>query len=203
MEPIPDQFVRKAEYARMRGWNRSYVAKLLKEARLVLSPDATLVDWAATDALLGVTSDPSKKGVQERWAGHRRERDVGVDLHPATARTNEVPEAPDDSPAALSGKSGRGFHYWREKREMELALVAERERKKLDCELIDAGAVKRAAEQLARDVRDRLLALPERVHMQVAFESDPLKVMHMLDAEIRDCLKLIATTVLVPQGPAQ
>jgi hypothetical protein len=203
MEPLPDQFVRKAEYARMRGWNRSYVAKLLKESRLVLSPDATLVDWAATDALLGVTSDPSKKGVQERWAGHRRERDVGVELDPSTARTNEMPDVLDEPPAASSGKLVRGFHYWREKREMELALVAERERKKLDCELIDAGAVKRAAEQLARDVRDRLLALPERVYMQVAFESDPLKVMHMLDAEIRDCLKLITTTVLVPQGPAQ
>lgn len=195
MDKTPEQFVRKAEYARMRGWNRSYVAKLLKEERLVLSPDAALVDWAATDALLGVTSDPSKKGVQDRWADHRRERDVGVELDPAKARAN----APHDEPASSSpGTSGGRYHYWREKREMELALVAERERKKLDNELVDANAMRLATEQLARQVRDRLLALPERVHLQVAFESDPLKVLQMLENEMRDCLKQISTTVIVP-----
>lgn len=196
MDKTPEQFVRKAEYARMRGWNRSYVAKLLKEERLVLSPDEALVDWAATDALLGVTSDPSKKGVQDRWADHRRERDVGVELDPAKARANE---APDESPGSSPGTSGGRYHYWREKREMELALVAERERKKLDNELVDANAMRLATEQLARQVRDRLLALPERVHLQVAFESDPLKVLQMLENEMRDCLKQISTTVIVPE----
>lgn len=195
MDKAPDQFVRKAEYARMRGWNRSYVAKLLKEERLVLSPDGTLVDWAATDALLGVTSDPSKKGVQDRWADHRRDRDVGVELDPARARANEPRDELADSSPGISG--GR-YHYWREKREMELALVAERERRKLDNELVDANDMRLATEQLARQVRDRLLALPERVHLQVAFESDPLKVLQMLENEMRDCLKQISTTVIVP-----
>jgi hypothetical protein len=201
MESDHDQFVRKAEYARMRGWNRSYVAKLLKEGRLVLSSDSTLVDWAATDALLGVTSDPSRKGVQERWVEHRRERDVGVELRPATATTTEPPPGePNGSSSGSLGGSTRGFHYWREMREKELALAAQRERQKLDNELVDAAAVRHATEQLARQVRDRLLALPERIHLQVAFESDPMKVLSMLDAEIRDSLKQIATTILVPQG---
>ncbi|TCK43458.1 hypothetical protein B0G84_1794 [Paraburkholderia sp. BL8N3] len=192
-----EQFVKKADYARMHGWHRSYVSKLQREGRVVLSADGKLVDWSATDQLLGDTSDPSKLGVADRWSEHRQERDVRTELRPRTATVTEPP--PDEPKGSSSGT--RGFHYWREMREKELALAAQRERQKLEGELVDAAAVRQATEQLARQVRDRLLALPERIHLQVAFESDPLKVMNMLDAEIRDCLKQIATTVLVPQRP--
>lgn len=194
-----EQFVKKADYARMHGWHRSYVSKLQREGRIVLSADGKLVDWAATDQLIGNTSDPSKLGVADRWSEHRQERDVRIELRPATATTTEPP--PDEPKGSSSGN--RGFHYWREMREKELALAAQRERQKLDNELVDAAAVRHATEQLARQVRDRLLALPERIHLQAAFETDPMKVLSMLDAEIRDGLKQIATTILVPQGPTE
>jgi len=199
-----EQFVKKADYARMHGWHRSYVSKLQREGRIVLSADGKLVDWAATDQLIGNTSDPSKLGVADRWSEHRQERDVRVELRPATATTTEPPpDEPTGSSSGSLGGSTRGFHYWREMREKELALAAQRERQKLDNELVDAAAVRNATEQLARQVRDRLLALPERIHLQVAFESDPMKVLGMLDAEIRDGLKQISTTILVPQGSAE
>jgi phage terminase Nu1 subunit (DNA packaging protein) len=196
-----EQFVKKADYARMHGWHRSYVSKLQREGRIVLSADGRLVDWAATDQLIGNTSDPSKLGVTDRWSEHRQERDVRVELRPATATTTEPPpDEPKGSSSGSMGGSTRGFHYWREMREKELALAAQRERQKLDNELVDAAAVRHATGQLARQVRDRLLALPERIHLQVAFETDPMKVLTMLDAEIRDSLKQISTTILVPQG---
>ncbi|MFM0647250.1 hypothetical protein PQR14_23245 [Paraburkholderia bryophila] len=205
MDQSPDRFVRKAEYARMRGWNRSYVAKLLREGRLALSEDETLVDWAATDQLLGVTSDPSKKGVRERWAEHRQERDVRVELRPKTASVTDPPGGSYDPPAgppsgAPSG-STRGFHYWREQREMELALAAKREREKLDGDLVDARGVRLASEQMARRVRDHLLALPARIHLQVAAETDAMKVMRLLDHEVRDCLQQLATAIPAHPDP--
>ena len=39
-----EQFVKKADYARMHGWHRSYVSKLQREGRVVLSADGKLVD---------------------------------------------------------------------------------------------------------------------------------------------------------------
>ncbi|MEJ0003453.1 MAG: hypothetical protein WDN30_07735 [Pararobbsia sp.] len=79
---------------------------------------------------------------------------------------------PRSGEPAGSSFDTRGFHYWREMREKELALAAQRARQKLDNELVDASTVRHATEQLARQVRDRLLALPERIHLQVAFETD-------------------------------
>ncbi|WP_155710252.1 hypothetical protein [Burkholderia stagnalis] len=185
------QFVKKADYARMHGWHRSYVSKLQREGRVVLSSDGKLVDWAASDALIGDTSDPSKLGVAERWSEHRQDRDVRVELHPRTATTTSAHDEPNGS----SSGNARGFHYWREQREMELALAAKRERQKLEGELVDARGVRHANEQVARRVRDHLLALPARIHLQVAAESDPMKVMHMLDNEIRDCLQQLVTSI--------
>lgn len=185
------QFVKKADYARMHGWHRSYVSKLQREGRVVLSDDGKLVDWAETDALIGETSDPTKIGVAERWSEHRQDRDVRVELHPRTASMG----APLDEPNRSSSGNTRGFHYWREQREMELALAAKRERQKIEGELVDARGVRLANEQVARRVRDHLLALPARLHLQVAAENDPLKVMHMLDSEVRDCLQQLVASI--------
>ncbi|MEJ0003452.1 MAG: hypothetical protein WDN30_07730 [Pararobbsia sp.] len=83
--------MKKADYARMHGWHRSYVSKLHRERRVVLSSDGKLVDWAATDQLIGETSDPSKLGVANRWSAHRQERDVHAELlWPAAAAAATV-----------------------------------------------------------------------------------------------------------------
>jgi hypothetical protein len=97
----------------------------------------------------------------------------------------------------------RGFHYWREQREMELALAAKRERQKLEGELVDERGVRLANEQMARRVRDHLLALPVRIHLQAAAETDPMKVMHMLDNEVRDCLLQLVTAIPATTGPVR
>lgn len=61
----------KSQYADSRGWSRSYVSKLAREKRLVLSADGKHVDAVTTDALLKKTADPSKAGVAARREANR------------------------------------------------------------------------------------------------------------------------------------
>ncbi|ODP33084.1 terminase small subunit [Pandoraea sp. ISTKB] len=178
----------------MHGWHRSYVTKLERAGRIVLSPDGGMVDWAATDALIGETSDPSKLGVADRWAAQRPEATPAVQVaSPAISASPLPPPAPASDAGSAGARSG--YLYWREQREKELALAAQRDREQAEGKLVDAETVRRARFELARQVRDRLLTLPERVHKQVAAESDPLTVLLMLDEEVRDCLRQLVTEI--------
>jgi hypothetical protein len=196
-----EQFVKKAEYARMHGWHRSYVNKLQREGRVVLSVDGTRVDWAATDQLIGETSDPSKLGVADRWSEHRQERDGDVGhaaTAPATQSSADRPKgslsgSSSGSSGGTSGGSTGGFHHWREQREKEAALKARHERELREGTLVEASTVRDATERLARHVRDRMLMVPGRIHLQVAAESDPARVLQMLELEVRECVSKLAS----------
>jgi hypothetical protein len=63
--------VTRAQFARLRQMDLSYVCRLAKKGRLVLTPDGKRVRVAESIALLGQTEDPSKDGVRERFAEHR------------------------------------------------------------------------------------------------------------------------------------
>lgn len=180
------RFLKKVDFARLKGWKPSYVTKLKHKGLLALN-DQGQVDVEATEALLAAGKDPSKQGVVERWEDHRQQRDVRSELDPHTA---SEPAGDQDEPKA-DGKR-EDYWFWRGLREKELALAAQKERQKIEGAQIDATAVREAQVALARMVRDRLLALPERIHLQLAAESDPLKVLHKLDAEVRDCLRQLA-----------
>jgi phage terminase Nu1 subunit (DNA packaging protein) len=186
------RFLKKVEFARLKGWKPSYVTKLKDKGLLVLT-DRGLVDVEATDARIAAAKDPSKQGVAERWQDHRQQRDVRSELDPHTASDAGDPDEPKDP-----GKR-EDYWFWRGLREKELALAAQKERLKIEGELVEAAAVREAQVALARAIRDRLLALPERVHLQLAAESDPLKVLYKLDAEVRDCLRQLAAQL----GPGQ
>ena len=65
----------KSEFAARHGWSKSYVSKLAKQDRLVLTADGK-VDVDATELLLAESADPSKAAVAARHEEHRVERDV-------------------------------------------------------------------------------------------------------------------------------
>ncbi|CAE6814863.1 hypothetical protein R69746_05788 [Paraburkholderia aspalathi] len=190
-----EQFVKKAEYARMHGWHRSYVNKLQHEGRVVLSDDGTRVDWAATDRLIGETSDPSKLGVADRWSEHRQERGGDVGTAAVAPAMQPSSDGPKGSSSGSLGGSTSGFHHWREQREKEAALKARHERELREGTLVEASEVLDAAERLARHVRDRMLMVPGRIHLQVAAETDPAKVLQMLEREVRECVSKLAAQV--------
>lgn len=181
----------------MHGWHRSYVNKLQREGRVVLSVDGTRVDWAATDQLIGETSDPSKLGVADRWSEHRQERDGDAGQAGIATATQSSADRPkgslSDSSGGSSGGSTGGFHHWREQREKEAALKARHERELREGTLVEASTVRDATERLARHVRDRMLMVPGRIHLQVAAESDPARVLQMLELEVRECVSKLAS----------
>ena len=200
----PSQFVKKAEYARMHGWDRSYVTRLAKEQRLVLSEDGALVDWAASDALIGKTSDPSKLGVKDRWAEERRQREVYDVIHPPAevsrplATNNAVPPAADDS----------SFHQARASREFYSGQMVRLEYEWATGLLVSRMRVEDAGDMIGRNLRDRILGAVPRIAPELAALSDAWEVERRLTEALRqvlDDLASYATTIMrdVNNDPAR
>lgn len=178
------QFVKKAEYARMHGWDRSYVSKLQKEGRLVLSPDGAQVDWAATDALIGRTADPSKIGVKQRWAAER-------EAHDASAGDRLYGQNADDFPAAQAVApvpADSPFQQARASREHYNGQMARLEYEWLVGLLVSRPRVEDAAHTIGRALRDRILGLAPRVAPELAAINDPWELERRLTAALRQVL---------------
>lgn len=177
------QFVKKAEYARMHGWDRSYVTKLERQGRIVLNQDG-LVDWAASDALIGKTSDPSKLGVQERWAAARAEK--GAD-EPAPSGPAQA-AATSAAPAASATGGASAFHDARANREHYNGQMARLEYEWVTGMLVNRARVEDAAHTIGRSVRDRVLGLAPRIAPELAAISDPWELEQRLTAALRQVL---------------
>jgi hypothetical protein len=68
------------------------------------------------------------------------------------------------------------------------ARKAELVAKKLAGQLVEAAAVKRAAFEAARTIRDNVLNIPDRIASELAVETDPGKIHARLDLELRQAL---------------
>ena len=79
----------------------------------------------------------------------------------------------------------RAREVYRAERE-RLALLREKE------ELLPVEAVKKAAFDLGRALRDRMMGIPDRISGQLAVTSDANEVFRVLDEEIRLALRCLA-----------
>lgn len=171
----------KAEYADRRGWSRAYVSKLVKQGRLVLTPEGK-VDAEASDALLAASADPSKAGVAERHHQDRVEKGVYAHIVPAA----------EPSPAlAPHGQAGATPDYQkaRARREYALALLAEDEHRKSRGELVEQALVDSAAFTAARTLRDLMLGIPPKVAGELVTLTDPWEIERRLVQAIRRALE--------------
>lgn len=180
------QFVKRAEYARMRGWDRSYITKLQRQGRVVLSADGTLVDWAATDTCIGVTSDPSKLGVQQRWADERAQQ-LPLDADPDQAATTA-----STAPATAAPKLESSFHTARAEREHYNSQMARLEYEWVTGLLISRPRVEDAAHTIGRSLRDRVLGMAPRIAPGLAAISAPWELEKQLTAALRQVLDDVA-----------
>lgn len=91
-------------------------------------------------------------------------------------------------------KQGGSSEYEAARTEKEIyrAKMAKLNYERMDGTLILAEAVKAAAFDKARLVRDSLLNIPNRISPIVAAEKDVKKVNEMLDKEIRQCLETLS-----------
>jgi phage terminase Nu1 subunit (DNA packaging protein) len=68
--------------------------------------------------------------------------------------------------------------------------------------LVDRGEVERTAFEIARTVRDRILAVPDRVAPQLAAETDAARVRRLLETELRAALVSLAESLSDDRGNA-
>ena len=158
--------VSQAEYARLRGVSRQYVGQMV--ARGVIGLTGRKVDTDQADAALAAIREPARP---------ERRDDAPVVVADAPA----LPQTGGDLPTL--------FLKTRIKSEVERARLLEIKAKAEAGRYVDADAVKAAAFNKARVVRDGLLNIPDRLSAVLAAENDPARVHELLAAEIRTALE--------------
>ncbi|MBP2081654.1 MULTISPECIES: terminase small subunit [Pseudomonas] len=165
----------KSEFAARHGWSKSYVSKLAKQDRLVLTADGK-VDVEATELLLAESADPSKAAVAARHEEHRVERDVRSQLQPGPGSFTTLQP---DSPSV----GAHNFQKAKAHREYYLAQLAEAEFNKVQGNLVERQAVEDAAYSAGRMLRDQFLGLAPQLAAELVAMSDPWDIeKHLIDA---------------------
>ena len=180
-----DPYLSKKAFADSQGWVPSYVTKLLKTGRLVLTPDGKKVDCAATLALIGKTIDPSKEGVRLRHEQARIQRDVYDEVHA------DRPVPPVKVAAApLAGElMFTGYQEAKASREGYLAKLAKVEYERVCQQTVDRQAVLDAAHRYGRLLRDTLLGVPKQISSDLAAITDPWALEQLLTERLRKTLE--------------
>ena len=167
-----------AEFAESQGFSRPYVTKLVQQGVIVRHADGQ-IDKDAAVAALAARRDPAK--------ALRRNR---------PAQKREITAAGGQTSEALSTLMLKS----RIKTEVERGKLAELDRKQREGELVERSEVEEAAFASARRIRDALLNIPGRVTSLYAAETDPQKIHHNLEDEIRTVLlELVDETETSPK----
>lgn len=163
------KLITQAEWARLKGWNRSYVTKLVKLGKVTLIDG--MIDPGQAERQLHAASDPSQAG---------RHKSV-VKTKPTTQ------EAPTQSVIDITPSID--FNSARTMREAYSAKIRKMEYEKLKGELIEVGTVKRDAYRVGRRIRGRMEAIPARLDTLLAAETDPRVCRRMMMDEITKALE--------------
>jgi tRNA U34 5-carboxymethylaminomethyl modifying GTPase MnmE/TrmE len=167
--------VNQAEFAALMGWSAAYVTKLKKADRLVMTADSR-VDVEASQARILATRDPNRDDVVSRNVADRAEAKV----------------KPPPADADVDEDGLVDFQTARALKENYLARQAKVDYEERIEKLVDAEAVSMKQYELARQIRDSLLAIPSRIAEQVAAESDSSACARLLEQEIRQALEAAA-----------
>ncbi|MFA0994382.1 MULTISPECIES: terminase small subunit [Pseudomonas syringae group] len=165
--------ISKSDFAARRGWAKSYVSKLAKQERLVLTPDGK-IDLEATEALLAESADPSKAAVAARHEEGRVDRDVYSQVLPSA-----------ETPAVQPPNKGPDFQKSRAHREFYLGQLAEAEFHKVQGNLVVREAVSKAAFTAGRTVRDLMFGLSPQLAPELAAMTDPWQIEKHLTGAFR------------------
>lgn len=153
-----------AEYARHRKVNRSHVSRLAKRGILILR--GKLVDVAASDAVL----DDRPVAVEPN--------ETGPSAQPQTAT-----ETPGQQPTSYAQARLADMVYRAKLRRLDYETRSGK--------LIPADEVKARWFVIARQIRDRLLAIPSKLSPQLAALTDAREVRELLDTEITAILRAL------------
>ena len=110
-------------------------------------------------------------------------KNVDVAKRPPRGEIAPVVNGDDDYP---------DFNESRAKREFHMAALAEMDVKEREGNLVNADQVRESAFKLARQTRDAMLNIPDRVSADLAAETDAFKAHARLTKEIREALSALA-----------
>lgn len=177
-------------YADARGLSASYVSKLKRQGRLVITPSGK-VNVEATDRLVDATRDPARGGDRRPPATEGKGDDAG-------ARETAAPSA---------GRDGRGeFQTYKEAARRERiakARIAELELAEKTGQLVRRKEVEAAIFGLSRQTMESLDALADRLASQLAAESDPARVHALLTEHARKIRVAMVGAMTTPVDAAQ
>jgi hypothetical protein len=155
------------EFAELIGVSRQAVLEAIKRGRLPKSASRVGKVWHV---------DPELGQVEYR---------ANVDI---AKRRNFKGGGPDTDGAS----DYPDFNESRAKREFHMAALAELDHSERSGTLVNAEEVRRSAFKLARQARDGMLNIADRVAADLAAETDAFKVHARLTKEIREALSALA-----------
>lgn len=161
--------ISKSEYAKARGWNRSYITKLSKKGLLV-EVDGK-INVGATDKRIKEAQDPAREPFRKEVKGNGKVK--------ATRKNT----GPNQEAGDLS------YNQARTERER---IKAKREKIEYDLligKMVDSEEVRIAAFNRGRALRDAIFNIPDRISPILAAETDPRKVHQILFKELRVALE--------------
>ncbi len=179
-------FVSQTEFAEIIGKSKGYVSQLKAAGRLVFN-DAGKVDVEASLAKIEATRDPNRDDTVSRHAAAR-----GSSENSKPDVVGDGSKSSDGGELDLSEGEMVSFQTARAIKENYLALQAKIDYLERTEKLVDAEAVSMRQYELARQIRDSMLAIPSRIAEQLAAETDPVACARMLTAEIREALEAAA-----------
>lgn len=162
-----------SEYAKHRGISQPRVHAYIKSGKLEgavskkRGKNSYSIDSEKADEILAGALNPGKES-------------------PSKIATPERTESNDDPPKINMRNIKAGdFALFKARNEAQKAMLLQIEIKEKKGELVDKAKVANEHFEFAREVRDNLLAVPERVAALVASETDIMKCQHIVDNEIR------------------
>lgn len=183
-------FLTRSEFAALKGWQPSYVTKLIAQRRLVLSRDGKKIDVAASERRLEETRRVDRQGVREHHARSRRKN-----VEPGPLQGPPTPAAPRGLDSGAAGEGGAQppkadatqdeYNRARAQKEAAQAEMAALELKRRQGELVEIGQVRDAAARIAGIVARGFERIAPRIGPVWSVEQDPAKREQLLEDELR------------------
>ena len=166
------------QYAKHRNCSHTAVSKAVDAGRIptVTENGQRFIDPSAADKAWLENTDSAKQ-----VGGYTQVAGEAADL-PADAGAGDDEESTQGASLATA----------RAKRELTQAKIAELNYQKLAGELVSAEDVKTEAFAVARQVRESILGVPDRIAGQLAAEVDPHKIHALLSTELTKALQSLA-----------
>jgi hypothetical protein len=170
------KFISQAEYARQKDVSRQYINKLVQAGRIP-TDEKKRIDPDIADAVLVQDADPARR------------------LNDPEYESESIIEQDSDVGSSVSATGHTPFAKFRSAREAYQAKLAQLDYEERAGQLLKKAEVERETFDVARQLRDRFLSLPQELSGTLVSLTDEKEIKKYLRAKIRDTLMEVADDV--------